>query len=554
MINKVIVKNFKRFKEEQFLLSESVVLAGPNNAGKSTLLQAIVTWKLGLTKWCDQRAKSSATRRTGVPITRTDFTALPLREMNLLWEGRRVAGGVKKESRFIEIILEGNSNEGDWECGLEFQYANPEMVYVRPREAKLLDDKKLKDFPPEQARDLSIVHIPPLSGIERHEPRRDRGYQDLLIGQGRPGEILRNLLLEVSESGEGNWEALTEQVESLFKIELSRPNYSPGQPYIICEYTEAKNNRPLDLSNAGSGFLQVLLLLAFFYARPATILLMDEPDAHLHVILQKETYDLLRKIASQRSCQLLVATHSEVLLDSTDPTRVLAFIGERPHLLSHNVDKDALREALKRLTTTDLILGRDIGSVLYVEGESDEKILSEWTRILQHKQAGIFFQRPYVHWLGGRSIKEAKDHYFALRAAFPQIRGVCLLDGDNRDEPDSEMTRAGLRVLRWKRYEIENYLLVPGAIKRYVATLPLFESKVDKEFWKQVPSGTDLFSDHVSLVRIKGSDEFLVPLLAEVGKPTPKKDLYLIAATMKAEEIHPEVMEKLDEISRSFCT
>jgi predicted ATPase len=552
MINKVILKNFKRFKEEEFFLSESVVFAGPNNAGKSTLLQAIATWRLGLTKWCDQRAKSSATRRTGVPITRTDFTALPLREMNLLWEGRRVAGGGKKESRVIEIILNGSSGNREWECGLEFQYANPEMIYVRPREAKKLDDKKLKDFPPDEAKDISVVHIPPLSGIERDEPRRDRGYQDLLIGQGRPGEILRNLLLEVWESGKEHWQALEQQVESLFKINLSPPNYSPGQPFIICEYSEGNRNKPLDLSNAGSGFLQVLLLLAFFYARPATTLLMDEPDAHLHVILQKETYDLLRKIASQRNCQLLIATHSEVLLDSTDPSRVLAFIGERLHLLSHDVEKNALREALKRLTTTDLILGRDIGSVLYVEGESDEKILREWARILNHKQAGLFFERPYVHWLGGRSIKEAKDHYFALRAAFPGLRGVCLLDGDNRDEPDSEMTRAGLRVLRWKRYEIENYLLIPAAIKRYVSALPLFESKVDKEFGKQVPTGTDLFSDHVSLVRVKGSDEFLVPLLDEVGKPTPKKDLYLIAAVMSPEEIHPEVKEKLDEISSAI--
>jgi len=552
MINKVIIKNFKRFREEEFNLSESVVLAGPNNAGKSTLLQAIATWKLGLTKWCDQRAKSSATKRTGVPITRKDFTALPLREMNLLWEGRRVAGGGKNGSRFIEIILKGSSDKGEWECGLEFQYANPEMVHVRPQGGKSLEVKKLKEFPPSEARDLSIVHIPPLSGIERDEPRCDRGYQDLLIGQGRPGEILRNLLLEVWESGKENWQALEQKVESLFKINLSPPNYSPGQPYIICEYSEENRNKPLDLSNAGSGFLQVLLLLAFFYARPATILLMDEPDAHLHVILQKETYDLLRKIASQRNCQLLIATHSEVLLDCTDPSRVLAFIGERPHLLSHDVEKDALREALKRLTTTDLILGRDIGSVLYVEGESDEKILSEWARILKHKPAGLFFERPYVHWLGGRSIKEAKDHYFALRAAFPRLRGVCLLDGDNRDEPDSEMTRAGLRVLRWKRYEIENYLLIPAAIKRYVSALPLFEAKVDKEFGKQVPTGTDLFSDHVSLVRVKGSDEFLVPLLEEAGKPTPKKDLYLIAAVMSPEEIHPEVKEKLDEISSAI--
>jgi len=97
--------------------------------------------------------------------------------MNLLWEGRRVAGGGKKESRFIENYIKGGSDNEEWECGLEFQYANPEMVYVRPREAKSLDDKKLKDFPPEQARDLSIVHIPPLSGIERDWTKETEGIR-----------------------------------------------------------------------------------------------------------------------------------------------------------------------------------------------------------------------------------------------------------------------------------------------------------------------------------------------------------------------------------------
>ena len=42
-----------------------------------------------------------------------------------------------------------------------------------------------------------VVHIPPMSGISREEPRHDRGYQDLLIDLGRPGEVLRNLLYEV---------------------------------------------------------------------------------------------------------------------------------------------------------------------------------------------------------------------------------------------------------------------------------------------------------------------------------------------------------------------
>ena len=51
MIRRLTLRNFKRFREQSFMLADSVVLAGPNNAGKSTLLQAIATWKLGLDRW-----------------------------------------------------------------------------------------------------------------------------------------------------------------------------------------------------------------------------------------------------------------------------------------------------------------------------------------------------------------------------------------------------------------------------------------------------------------------------------------------------------------------
>ena len=80
------------------------------------------------------------------------------------------------------------------------------------------------------------------------------------------------------------------------------------------------------------------------------------------------------------------------------------------------------------------------------------------------------------------------------------------------------------------------------------------EPQVDEWFWKQVPHGTDLFGNHVSLTRIKASSEFLVPLLQDLGQHTEKRDLYLLAALMEATEIHPEVVEKLDriaELSRS---
>jgi ABC-type branched-subunit amino acid transport system ATPase component len=552
MIRRITVKHFKRFSEQQFEMADSIILAGPNNAGKSTLLQAITTWKLGLDRWMAQRKGGTAVKRAGVAITRADFTAVPLREMNLLWEDRRVSGDGAKPGtpRLIEIVLEGETKGAPWSCGLEFQYANPELVYVRPVDAKGLSLEAIQAFPPVPAAGLKVVHVPPLSGIEREEPRRERGLQDLLVGQGSPGEILRNLLWEIAHDRKEDWKALAKQVNELFHIEVLEPSYSPAQPFIVCEYREKGHDRPLDLSNAGSGTLQVLLLLAFLYARPATVILLDEPDAHQHVILQRQVYDLIRKVARERHAQVIVATHSEVVLDATEPTRVLGFFGGAPRALASTVERDQLREALKRITTTDLLLAQDVGAILYVEGETDEKILGEWTRILDHR-ARRFLERPFVHWLGGRSLQEARVHFFAMRAAFPEVRGLVLLDGDNRDEPDDETKRSGLVVLRWRRYEIENYLLRPETIKRFVA-LPLMERQVDDEFWRQVPKGTDLFGDHVSLVRVKASEEVLVPLLEQVSRSTPKKDLYLLASVMTPEEIHPEVREKLDRIAEEL--
>ena len=55
MIRRVRLGSFKRFRKQSFELDDSIVLAGPNNAGKSTLLQAIATWKFGLDHWLAQQ-------------------------------------------------------------------------------------------------------------------------------------------------------------------------------------------------------------------------------------------------------------------------------------------------------------------------------------------------------------------------------------------------------------------------------------------------------------------------------------------------------------------
>ncbi len=381
MIDRVSVQYFKRFEQESFELADTIVLAGPNNSGKTTLLQAIATWNLALQKWRERRSGTSAKRRTGVPITRKDFTALPLREMSLLWSNTStninkhdIEDGRKPgASRVLSINLEGKTQGSAWRLPFEFTYQNSELVYAKPS-AEYIDDL------PKAVEGFQVVHVPPFSGIGAEETRYDKPYQDLLIGQGKAGDIVRNLLLELYEThmktGDEGWPKLCGEIESIFGVSLLPPEYA-GRPYILCEYLPGIPRRAgrdgfpaLDIASAGSGFHQTLLLMGFFYARPSSVLLLDEPDAHLHVILQKQVYDRLRSLAARNKAQLVIATHSEIIVDATDPSKILSFY-DRPHVLRTDTERQQVREALKRLSSFDLLASESSPGVLYVEGESD---------------------------------------------------------------------------------------------------------------------------------------------------------------------------------------
>jgi predicted ATPase len=560
MITKVRVHYFKQFEKEEFDLREHIILAGPNNSGKTTLLQAIKVWFLALQKWTVARAESKAKMRSGIPITRKDLTVLPLREMNLLWKDRSVS--LKKEEdeeksgsrKVMRITAEGKGADGAWELSFEFRYQSSEQIYIKPADEHL-------DSLPRALKEFGVVHVPPFSGIGAEETRYDRPYQDMLIGQGKAGDILRNLLLEIYKQDKNTWDKFCKEVEETFGYRLLEPQYE-GRPFILCEYLpgvpggKGKNGMPeLDIASAGSGFHQVLLILAFFYARPATVLLLDEPDAHLHVILQKQIYNKLKKIAAEKACQLIIATHSEVLINNTSPEMILSLYG-KPHCLVHDIQRNQVSEALKRLTALDMLLSESSAGLLYVEGETDFNLLSAWAEVLQHPMRNWFSQKPFWNSMQGRQPREAKAHFFALQAIKPAIKGYILLDGDNRDLPDREIGAANLVIGRWQRYEAENYLIHPGALLRYIERQigPLFSSQAEEYLRDQLSPAVYRapLDSHDYLTNTAASKTLLPDLFAKVDMLVSKNEYYLIAAQMLKDEIHEEVAQKLDEMHRAL--
>jgi AAA domain len=71
VIRRIVIRRFKRFADVEFVLPDHIVLAGPNNCGKSTVLQAIAAWGLALNHW---KQRSDFQRHKGayskIPIAR----------------------------------------------------------------------------------------------------------------------------------------------------------------------------------------------------------------------------------------------------------------------------------------------------------------------------------------------------------------------------------------------------------------------------------------------------------------------------------------------------
>ena len=567
MITKVTLQYFKRFDKEEFDLGETLVLAGPNNSGKSTLLQAVAVWNLGVQRWRQERgiAKSRAALRTGVPVSRKDFTAIPLREMNLLWTGRATAysrdddpNTKPGQPKLVGIEVEGRESGGaSWHVNVALRYSSREQIYV-----KLLDKdgRPLTELPQGAVR-TQVVHIPPFSGIGAEETKYDHGYQNLLIGQGKPGDILRNLLLEIFQETKENWQQLKQDIRELFDCEILDPSYSDTDPFIVLEYRPPESRRPFDLASAGSGFHQVLTLFGFIYAREASVLLVDEPDAHEHIILQRQVYERLRTVARRRNCQLIVSTHSEVILEETTPQQILSFYG-KPHRIRVEEERDRVREALRRLSSLDILAAESRHNILYVEFDSDINILSAFAKVLDHPCLA-FFKNSFYYTMRGCNPRDAKAHFFALQAISPSIRGILLLDRDNRELPQHEIAASGLEIRRWVRYEIENYLLVPDALLRYIKSMTttheeLFQLSTTKkaEQFLRDQFTPDAFQNPLTngpfLTKIAASKDILPRLFTLTDLNVPKKDYYQIAELFKPGEVHADVKENLDLIAETL--
>jgi hypothetical protein len=547
-----------------------VVLIGPNNSGKTSVLQALALWDIGLRRWNEKRGgKQTPEKRPGVTIGRRDLIAVPIPSAKLLWrdlhvqDPQRINGKLETQKIFVEILVEGITESQPWACGLEFYYANEESFYCRPLRQSDAEDASRMTVP-EYADKQRIAFLPPMSGLAAVEPKWEAGRINVLIGEGQTAQVLRNLCYDIAASESSNyWQAISEHIHALFGVELDKPEYIAERGEITMSYREPSGVQ-LDLSASGRGLQQTLLLITYLYANPNAILLLDEPDAHLEILRQRQTYQLLTQIARQQGSQIIAASHSEVVLnEAAGRDTVIAFVGH-----PHRIDGRGRQvfKALAQIGFDQYYQAEQTGWVLYLEGSTDLAILQAFARRLHHP-ASQYLERSFVNYVANQPVK-VREHFFGLCEAKETLRGIALYDRLERELPPPA---PGLIEATWQRREIENYLCQPKTLLAYATASaqegqpgPLFAiAETEKRKQMMQESIADLVPP-VALRDlndrwwrdIKASDDFLNRLFAaffkQLGLPNlmNKNDYHVLADFVPSDLIDAEITEKLDAIVR----
>ncbi len=533
MIRKVIIRNIKKFEHLEFEMPDHLVIAGPNNSGKTTVLQAISAWSEIALQWIQYNhdlAREQDGNYTAVNLNILHFHSVPLADFNHFWKDKDVKSGAS-----ISIHTD------QWKIGFEILHKEAELIAARPtKDVKEDDLEKYHENP------LTPVYIPPVSLIKREEYLLAPEAVRTLLAEGFGRDILRNLLIALSQDTQ-KWKKLQEVARTFFGYELSTPSATAK---ILARYQHTKHDQLYDLSSAASGFVQVLIIYTSLLHDKVSVLLIDEPDAHLHILLQEKIYRDLRAYVRQSGTQLIIATHSEQIINAADKEslHILTSVGELRQVSS--------RQAVGtlRLENTEIILALTEPGILYTEGKTDIDILREWARILGHPLLS-FLESPFCRETAEEGGKNGfpLNHFTSMRLGVPDFRGVELRDGDqgarNSSLPD------GIKSLCWQRYEIENYLIHPQAILRFVGKNKgkNLAQVIDNYMKRQLPQAIyeDPFETTDFLQDTKGK-RLLSNLMQEAGIDIKERDYYQIAAEMKEDEIHAEVVEKLDAIAQHF--
>jgi hypothetical protein len=497
MISRVTFHRLKQFRDQVFDLHGGVsLLGGGNNAGKTTILHGLAIWEFCRTAIEMERGPEmllSTWSGQGIGLGDDEFSPVNVPSLKHLWTNLRIGNEGEPDAGYTLTIRCDWEREDVENRYLEFglSLAN-DRLFVKPTKSNLATDDRIP----------RLAYLPPFAGMTDREARTTGAIRRRRIGEGLAGAVLRNILLDLWESNAAErerlrggkskisdsdlaalrasdpWEILQQNLRETFAAELSvLPFRDEYHSYIKVQVVKGTLGRfklkrhpgynPRDLMVEGSGFLQWLSVFALATDPELDLLLLDEPDAHLHSSLQGELLESLGRVAGATGKQMLVATHSTDILRNAAPNDILHVRhGHGSRYLTTETQKVGMLAGLGSDYAPRVDRAKRTKRVLFVEGTSDLAVLKILAGRLE-----LTWPERWVEWRTTQGQKERKHVYLALKEEIPELVAISLRDRD--DEPaetvapdlvDGASGAADFLPRRWRRRYLESYLIWPPAI------------------------------------------------------------------------------------------
>ena len=502
MIRSVTLRRFKQFKQETIGLHPSgiTLIAGGNNAGKSSLLHALAVWEFCRTAIEMERGPETFladSNRQGLGVGGEEFSPVAVPSLKHLWTNLKTQkGDTDPDGYTLRIRCEWDSAGTEQQLEFGLSLVN-DRLFVKVTHSNLASGFRLP----------VIAYLPPFAGITDRETKVSPAIRRRRTGEGLAGAVLRNLLLDMEQNNQARraelrqgrsklpdeslrhlrstdpWELLQQALRETFGAELViDPFREEYHSYIRIDVVKGSvvgyklsryqgyNKR--DLMVEGSGFLQWLSVYALATSPDVDVLLLDEPDAHLHPTLQTQMMTSLSDLARIGQKQVLVATHSSELLRHWPVANILQVKARGPgkfKYLESDHQKVGLLHGLGSDYAPRIDPIRRNGRVLFVEGKTDERMLSAFEAVL-----GRDVLRDWPIWMTSATHKERHQLFRALAEEIPGLVGVSLRDRDDESvatvdghlNDQNFPSRGNFTTVKWRRRHLESYLILPEAVAR----------------------------------------------------------------------------------------
>ncbi|WP_404379328.1 ATP-dependent nuclease [Caenispirillum salinarum] len=306
MINKVRVQAFKKLQDVELELSPINVLVGGNNSGKSCILQGI---------------------HFGIALSQARFVAnadqFPPEKL------RYCPTDDFLNLRYERKLTEGASINFEYHCISETMHEVARISLQRGRNGVV----KAQNYGGGLLEGISdpkgffSVYVPGLAGVSLREEYRSELVVNNGIARGDANLYLRNVLLRIFRDGDKKAQFSKYLTEVFPGVSVDTKFDEGNDLWLNSTVTSPEGDvRPLDM--VGTGLLQAIQIIAYVTNYAPKLLLLDEPDAHLHPSNQRLLANTLKVITRNSNTTVILATHSRHLLDalSEAPTSKLFWV------------------------------------------------------------------------------------------------------------------------------------------------------------------------------------------------------------------------------------